>query len=58
MKLPFLVKLAIVILITVALAELAPEAVNAVLGLILIGAILGNWQEFKGLATLIGTLGK
>ena len=58
MKIPFLGKLAIVILITVAMAEIAPEAVNAVLVLILVGAILGNWQEFKGLVDVLGSLNK
>jgi hypothetical protein len=53
MKIPFLLKLLIVILLTIALSEFAPELVNYVLLLILIGAILGNWQEFKGLATIL-----
>lgn len=54
----FYLKLGIVILIVVALGEAAPDIVNAVLVLILIGAILGNWQEFDGLAAILGTLGK
>lgn len=54
----FYLKLAIVILIVVALGEAAPDVVNAVLALILIGAILANWNEFSGLATILGTLGK
>lgn len=54
----FYLKLAIVILIVIALGEAAPDVVNAVLILILIGAILGNWQEFSGLAAILGTLGK
>ena len=58
MKIPFLLKLGIVILLTVALAEYAPELVNAILFLILVGVILGNWKEFSGLASVIGTLGK
>lgn len=58
MKLPFLAKLAIVILITVAISEIAPEAVNYILLLVLVGAVLGNWKEFAGLATLFGSLGK
>lgn len=58
MKIPFLAKLVIVILLAVALAEFIPEAVNAVLILILVGVILGNWKEFEGIAVLIGSLGK
>jgi len=54
----FYLKLGIVILLVLALAEAAPDAVNAILVLILIGAILGNWQEFSGLAAILGTLGK
>ena len=54
----FYLKLGIAILIVVALGEAAPDVVNAVLVLILIGAILGNWQEFSGLAAILGTLGK
>ena len=54
----FYIKLGIVILLVVALSEAAPDLVNAILVLILIGAILGNWQEFSGLAAILGTLGK
>lgn len=54
----FYLKLGIVILLVVALSEAAPDLVNAILVLILIGAILGNWQEFSGLASILGTLGK
>jgi hypothetical protein len=56
MKIPQGVKIVIVILITVALAEVAPEAVNYILLLILIGVILGNWQEFSGLASVFSSL--
>jgi hypothetical protein len=56
MKIPQIAKVVIVILITVALAEVAPEAVNYILLLILIGVILGNWKEFSGLASVFSSL--
>lgn len=58
MTLPPIAKLVIVILLVVAIAEFAPEWVNAFLGLVLIGVILSHWQNFAGLASAIGTLGK
>lgn len=50
-------RLIIVIALTVILAEIAPEAVNAILLLILIGLVLSNWKAFSQLNSLIGTLG-
>jgi len=58
MKLPFIVRLAIVILITLAISSVAPEAVNYILVLILIGAVLSNVPAFSGLAAIFGTLDK
>jgi hypothetical protein len=58
MKIPFLARLLIVILLTVALAEVAPEFVNIVLALILVGIVLGHWKSFSGLASMLGSLGK
>jgi hypothetical protein len=58
MKLPFLARLIIVILLVVALAQVAPEAVNAVLALVLIGIILSRWRSFQGITQIIGTLGR
>jgi len=56
-QLPFLARLVIVILLTVALAEFAPEAVNALLALILIGIVLSHWKDFQALTKVIATLG-
>lgn len=52
------VKVVIAVLIVIALAEAAPEPVNYFLLLVLIGIILSRFEYFKGLAALIGTLGK
>ena len=54
----FVFKLAIVILIVAALAEYAPELVNAILILVLLGMVLGNWKSFSGIASVFGSLGK
>lgn len=56
MTLPFYARLALVCLIAVALSEAIPEAVNAVLILILAGIILGHWEKFSFLAQALGTL--
>lgn len=56
--LPFYGKLAITILIVVALAEAIPEVINTILLLILIGLILGHYTKFTFLTQLIGTVGK
>ena len=56
MKIPNTAKIIIVILLTVAMAEFIPEAVNLILTLILVGVILGNWKQFSGLATLLGSI--
>jgi hypothetical protein len=55
-SLGFYPKLAIVILLAIAMAEAAPEAVNAVLVLILLGLILGHWAQFSGLAKILGSV--
>lgn len=55
---PFYGKLAIVIIIVVALSEAIPEVVNTVLVLILAGLILGHYTKFTFLTQLIGTVGK
>lgn len=55
--LPFAARLVIVILLTVALAEFAPELVNGILALTLIGIVLSNWKDFQGLTKVIATLG-
>jgi len=56
LALGFYAKLALVILIAVAAAEVAPEVVNAVLILILIGLVLGHWGQFEGLARVLGSV--
>lgn len=55
---PFYGKLAIVILIVIALSEAIPEVVNAILLLILVGLILGHYTKFTFLTQLISTVGK
>lgn len=57
MTLPFAARLVIVILLVVALSEFAPELVNAVLAIILIGVVLSGWREFQGVTKIIATLG-
>lgn len=57
MSLPFVARLVIVILLTIALAEFAPDMVNAILGLILIGIVLSNWRSFQGITKIISTIG-
>ena len=58
MNIPPVVSFVIAILIVVALAEVIPEAVNAVLVLVLVGIILMRFPAFAGLVNSIGTLGK
>lgn len=58
MQLPFVARLIIVILLVVALAQIVPEAINAILSLVLVGIILSRWKSFQGLTQVIGTLGK
>ena len=58
MKIPTVAKLVLVILIVLALAELAPDWINAFLALVLVGVVLSHWQNFAGLASALGTLGK
>lgn len=58
MKLPFIARLIIVILLTVAISQIAPEAVNAILFLILVGILLSHWRSFQGLTQIVATLGK
>lgn len=53
----FYPKLAIVILLAVAASEVAPEAVNAVLLLILLGLVLGHYGAFASLAGVLGSIG-
>ena len=54
----FYVRLTIAILIVILLAEVAPEAVNALLALLLVGLIVGRWQAFAGLAYIIASVGR
>lgn len=55
---PTFAKLALAVLIVVALSEVAPELVNGFLILLLVGIFLTRYQYFKGLADMLGTLGK
>lgn len=57
-QIPFFAKLAIIILLVVALAEVIPEYVNGLLVLVLLGVILANWQKYSGLLSALGSLGK
>jgi len=52
----FYPKLAIVILLAIAAAEVSPQAVNALLILILLGLILGHWGQFSGLTKILGSV--
>lgn len=58
MTLPFLARLVIVILLVVALSQVAPEAVNAILILVLIGILLSHYKSFQGLTSILANLGK
>ncbi len=51
-------KIIIAFLVVIALAEVMPEAVNAVLILILIGILLMRWPAFAELASTIGSIGQ
>ncbi len=53
----FTTRLIIVIILTVALAEVAPDLVNAILSLILIGIVLSHWKAFSALFSVAATLG-
>lgn len=48
----------VALLVVIALSEVMPEAVNAVLVLVLIGILLMRFPAFAGLVNSIGTLGK
>lgn len=58
MKLPFIARLIIVLLLVIAISQIAPEATNAILLLVLIGIVLSRWKSFQGLTQIVGTLGK
>lgn len=58
MKLPFIARLIIVILLVIAISQAIPEAVNAVLVLVLIGIVLSDSKTFSGLAQIVGSLGR
>lgn len=55
--LPFAARLVIVILLVIALAEFAPDIVNAVLGLVLVGIVLSGWRDFAGITKIFATIG-
>lgn len=52
----FYAKLALVFMLAVALAEVAPELVNSILILILVGLIVSHWSKFAGLARILSTV--
>jgi hypothetical protein len=54
MKIPYIARVLIVILIALALAEVSPEFVNAILTLVLIGVLLSNYKKFSGLFSSFG----
>lgn len=54
----FYVRLAIAILVVLALAEVAPGAVNAILLLLIVGMALGRWPAFAWLANFISRIGR
>ncbi len=49
-------KYVLAVLIVVGLAEVAPEAVNAFLILLLVGIILMRFQYFQSLVATVGSL--
>ena len=53
MTLPFYAKLLIVILLTLAIAEIVPDFVNVLLVLILVGMVLSQWPKFAGLTQIL-----
>ena len=55
---PTVAKYAIAILLVLAVAQVAPEAVNAFLILVLIGILLMRFSYFQDLVTQLGSLGK
>lgn len=57
MSLPFAARLVIVVLIVIALAEFAPDAVNSILALVLVGIILSGWKDFAGITKIFSTIG-
>lgn len=50
----YYVKIVIVFLIVIALAEAIPEIVNSFLILVLVGIFLGHWETFAKLLAGIG----
>lgn len=53
---PVAARLALVVLIAVALSEVIPEVINSLLILILIGIILGHYKQFSFLTRVLGSL--
>jgi hypothetical protein len=53
----FYARLFVVFIIVILLAEIMPEAVNAVLLLVLAGIILGHYTAFAGIGALIQKIG-
>ena len=56
-SIPLAARIIIVVFVVIALAEFAPEAVNGILILVLIGLILGRFQAFKGLFQIFNSFG-
>lgn len=55
--LPLSARIAIVVLIVIALAEFAPKAINAILVLVLVGMVLNRFQAFKGIFQILNSFG-
>jgi hypothetical protein len=53
-----IIKYILAIIVVIALAEAIPEAVNAILILILIGLVLMQFDKFAQLVSLIGSVGQ
>jgi preprotein translocase subunit SecF len=49
-------RLGVAVIVTMLLSEVAPEAVNAVLILILVGLVLGHYSSFAFMADWLGKL--
>lgn len=52
------VRYALALLIVLAVAEFAPQVVNVVLALVLVGMLLMNAKAVGSLVSVIGTLGR
>jgi hypothetical protein len=48
------IRLFLAFFLIILISEWMPEAVNAILVLVLVGILLGNWKSFSGLFNFLG----